>query len=299
MALEFALRPRFDLKRPARRRRPAWLRLHPLVVPIGAYWLVASGLTYAFIHSASAEVPGHVEPESVSGDWSNGDAPPSEPPMETPLVAAAPAPEIAQPPSFSPPEPEPPTEPLPDEAPPEPVLATVPGVVAAPEPPPSRPPPRAVSDDLGALTQSFEPRAEVASAPRPEREEALEREAVEPAPSPGDAPRAGSLPSCESAAATANQTIEVGSARGTPDLTRDAFASVLEHGAYLIPCALPPRTSVDICAAVQNGNVVGVTVTTEPRDARINACVRRAVTALRFPRSSGLDVTRTRFDRER
>ncbi len=52
-------------------------------------------------------------------------------------------------------------------------------------------------------------------------------------------------------------------------------------------------------AAVQNGKVVGVTVTTEPRDARINACVRRAVTSLRFPRSPGLDVTRTRFDRER
>ncbi len=299
MALEFALRPRFDLKRPARRRRPAWLRLHPLVVPIGAYWLVASGLTYAFIHSASAEVAGDAEPESASGDWSNGDSLPSEPPIESPIVAVAPAPELAQPPSFSPPEPEPPTEPLPDEAPPEPALDAAPRVVAAPEPPPSRPPPRAVSDGLGALTQSFEPPAEVATVPRRDRQEALAREALEPAPSPRDEPRAGSLPSCESAAATANQIIEVGSARGAPDLTRDAFASMLEHGGYLIPCALPPRTSVDICAAVQNGKVVGVTVTTEPRDARINACVRRAVTSLRFPRSPGLDVTRTRFDRER
>jgi hypothetical protein len=303
MALEFALRPRFDVKRPARRRRPSWLRLHPLVVPIGTYWLVASGLTYAFIHSASVEVAGAAEPESGSSDWSNTDAPPSEPPMQSPIVAAAPPPEIAQQPSFSPPEPEPLIEPLPVESPPERPRDAAPRFIAAAEPPPGRPPPRALPDDLSALTQSFDASAAVATTARREREDALAREelerAVEPAPSPREEPRAGSLPSCESAAATANQIIEVGSARGAPDLTRDAFAGVLEHGAYLIPCAIPPRSSVEICAAVQNGKVVGVTVTTEPRDARINACVRHAVTALRFPRSPGLDVTRTRFDRER
>jgi hypothetical protein len=45
--------------------------------------------------------------------------------------------------------------------------------------------------------------------------------------------------------------------------------------------------------------VIGVTVTSEPRDPAINACVRRAVTTLRFPRSSQVDITRTRFDRVR
>jgi hypothetical protein len=105
-----------------------------------------------------------------------------------------------------------------------------------------------------------------------------------------------SLPSCESAAAAGNQTVDLRSARGAPDLTRDAFAGVLENGAYLNRCAIPPRTALEICAAVQDGKVVGVSVTTEPRNEAINGCVRRAVAGLRFPRSSQLDVTRTRFE---
>ena len=131
---------------------------------------------------------------------------------------------------------------------------------------------------------------------------------------PGPAPRAvaavaargapkdepvSSLPSCESAAASANQSIDLGAGRGAPDLTRDAFASVLDHGAYLDGCAIPARTSLQICAAVQNGRVVGVSVTAEPRDAGISACVRRAVGALRFPQNARLDVTRTRFEASR
>ena len=119
---------------------------------------------------------------------------------------------------------------------------------------------------------------------------------VEPEQNPRSEAQARSLPSCESAAATANQTIDLGSARGAPDLTRDAFASVLEHGAYLTRCAIPSRTAVELCAVVRDGTVVGVTVTTEPPDTAVNACVRRAVTTLRFPRSSQLDITRTRFE---
>ena len=104
------------------------------------------------------------------------------------------------------------------------------------------------------------------------------------------------LQSCESAALSANQNIDLGRGRGAPDLTRDAFAAVLENGAYLSPCAIPAHTALDVCAAVQDGKVVGVTVTTEPRDAAISACVRRAVAGLRFPRNAQLDVTRTRFE---
>jgi hypothetical protein len=90
--------------------------------------------------------------------------------------------------------------------------------------------------------------------------------------------------------------VDLGAARGAPDLTRDAFAAVLEDGTYLNHCALPARTAIAICAAVQDGKVVGLSVTSEPRSPTINACVRRAVTALRFPRSPRLDVTRTRFE---
>jgi hypothetical protein len=108
-----------------------------------------------------------------------------------------------------------------------------------------------------------------------------------------------SLPSCESAAAAANETLDLRAAQGAPDLTREALASVLEHGAYLGSCALPAHTTLDICAAVRDGRVVGVTATTEPRSPTVNACVRRAVAALSFPRSARLDITRTRFQAAR
>ncbi|HEV8547980.1 MAG TPA: hypothetical protein VGQ57_03110, partial [Polyangiaceae bacterium] len=102
--------------------------------------------------------------------------------------------------------------------------------------------------------------------------------------------------SCEAAAATANETLDLGGASRAPDLPREVFAAVLNHGAYLARCAVPARTALQICAAVQNGKVVGVSVSSEPHSAAIDACVRRGVAGLRFPSSPHVDVTRTRFD---
>jgi hypothetical protein len=297
MPLEFALRPRFDLKRPAPRRRLSWPRLHPLVLPIGAYWFAAAGLTYSLIRSTSVNEADAAERDVASDDSSWTNAPASEPPIQSPISASTSRASITQGPLERQPEPEPaPLAEPPRDEPPRPDLDSVSRTVAEiPKPVRRQAPPRVADDEPAAPTRTFEsePFEEPAE---PRRELASDSE---PEPSPKAAPQTGSLPSCESAAATANQTIDVGSARGAPDLTRDAFAGVLEHGAYLTPCSIPPRVSLEICAAVQNGNVVGVTVTSEPRDPAINACVRRAVSALRFPRNSQLDVTRTRFERVR
>jgi len=302
MPLEFALRPRFDLKRPAPRRRLAWLRLHPLVLPIGAYWLAAAGLTYALVRSASVNVADAAEPP-VEPDAAPV-APPSwsEPPVgpSDPIAALPPAADSDPHPVERAPEPEPEPAPLSEDWQDEPIARTDFEPPARLTPEPRKPPshsvlPRSVEDEPlpqrwavepEPVEEPEEPRRELASAlpPKPDRS----REAP-----------TGPMPSCEAAAAAANQIIEVGSTRGAPDLTRGAFAGVLEHGAYLAPCSIPPRTALEICAAVQNGNVVGVTVTTEPRDSAIDACVRRAVTKLRFPRSPQVDVTRTRFERVR
>jgi hypothetical protein len=298
MPLEFALRPRFDLKRPAPRRRLSWPRLHPLVLPIGAYWFAAAGLTYSLIRSASVNEADAAERDVVSDDSSRTAAPASEPPIQSPISASTSQANITQGPSQRQPdaEPAPQTEPARDEPPPRPDLDSVSRTIAEnPKPLRRQAPPLVADDEPAAPTRTFE--SEHFEEPAVPRRE-LARHS-EPEPSPKTAPQTGSLPSCESAVATANQTIDVGAARGAPDLTRDAFAGVLEHGAYLTPCSIPPRVALEICAAVQNGNVVGVTVTSEPRDPAINACVRRAVSALRFPRNSELDVTRTRFERVR
>lgn len=173
----------------------------------------------------------------------------------------------------------------------------------------SAPPPSAASETRASTrsvaSETTAPERSVASearaTERPVRTDPVEerehpKEVVETRPpSRGEAPTT-SLPSCESAAAAAEQTVDFRSARRAPDLTRDAFAAVLENGAYLSHCAIPERMALEVCAAVQDGRVVGVSVTTTPRDPAIGACVRRAVAALRFPRSSQLDVTRTRFE---
>ena len=80
-----------------------------------------------------------------------------------------------------------------------------------------RPPARAAADDLDALTRTFEPEPREEALPQREPERNLE-----PAPSPKPESQTGSLPSCEGAAATADQTIDVGSSRRAPDLTRGA-----------------------------------------------------------------------------
>jgi hypothetical protein len=53
--------------------------------------------------------------------------------------------------------------------------------------------------------------------------------------------------------------------------------------------------SVNVCAAVQNGRAVGVTVTTNPASPGIASCVAGQVRALPFPSHPRLDVARTTF----
>jgi len=105
--------------------------------------------------------------------------------------------------------------------------------------------------------------------------------------------------SCEAAIASMNDEVDMRAAPGAPDVTRGAYANLLERGGYLMPCGVPDGMALDVCAAVRDGHTVGITVVTRPADARVRACVRNAVAALPFPKSPRLDVTRTRFDAAR
>lgn len=265
MPLEFALRKRIDLDRPPPRREGRWLRVPPLALPIAAYWLALVGAFCAL--RASAASPASLEPEGAPRDEE-----PALPALATfPDVAevegereaTAPQAPISLPQSvpLNPPAPR-------DE--PEPVAHTV----AHGEPR------RSAHDEPNQVARGL-----AHDEPKPARES-------EPAPA---APATSAIPSCEAAAASAHETIDFGAARGAPDLTRDAFAAVLENGAYLRACAIPTNVSIEICAAVRGGNVVGVSVASEPHRPAVTACVRNAVSRLRFPQSPRLDITRTRF----
>jgi hypothetical protein len=56
---------------------------------------------------------------------------------------------------------------------------------------------------------------------------------------------------------------------------------------------------VRICAAVQDGRAVGVTVSTDPPSGAMNRCVAGAVRGLGFPSHPRMDVTTTTFAAER
>jgi hypothetical protein len=117
----------------------------------------------------------------------------------------------------------------------------------------------------------------------------------------GAAPGGGSYPvlggggSCEAAVAKYSEEYKMGGNNGPPDLTAGAYGAVLNKGTYLNSCGVPPSMGVNICAAVQNGRAVGVTVTTDPPSPGIASCVAAQVRGMGFPAHPRLDVTRTTF----
>jgi hypothetical protein len=52
---------------------------------------------------------------------------------------------------------------------------------------------------------------------------------------------------------------------------------------------------ITVCAAIQNGRAVGVTVSTRPSDPKVAGCIAGAIRGLSFPSHPRLDVTTTTF----
>jgi len=112
---------------------------------------------------------------------------------------------------------------------------------------------------------------------------------------PGGVPILGGGMSCEAAQNAYVEEMNVGGPRGQADITAGQYGSVLNRGSYFAHCGVPDSTGLSICAAVQNGRAVGVTITARPRNPGIERCVAAAVRGLSFPSHPKLDVTRTNF----
>ncbi len=109
---------------------------------------------------------------------------------------------------------------------------------------------------------------------------------------PGNHPVLSGGMSCEGARA---KYIEDYDKSAPPDLSAGAYGNVLNKGTYLNSCGVPNSMTVNICAAVQNGRAVGVTVTTNPSNRGVASCIAGAVRGLSFPSHPRLDVTNTTF----
>jgi hypothetical protein len=101
--------------------------------------------------------------------------------------------------------------------------------------------------------------------------------------------------SCEQARAKYIEEINVGGPRGQADLTAGQFGAILNNGSYVGACGTPSSMHVNVCAAVQNGRAVGVTVSTEPPNAGIANCITSRVRGMSFPSNPKLDIATTRF----
>jgi hypothetical protein len=99
--------------------------------------------------------------------------------------------------------------------------------------------------------------------------------------------------SCEAAQAAYVEEIKM-SGKGQADITRGQYASIMNNGAYLNRCGVPSNVAVSICAAVQNGRAVGVTVSTKPNHPS-RSCIARQVRGMSFPSHPKLDVVRVNF----
>jgi hypothetical protein len=109
----------------------------------------------------------------------------------------------------------------------------------------------------------------------------------------GSYPQISGGGSCE--AAIAKYTEDYSAQGVPPDLTAGAYQGVLGNGSYLNSCGVPNNMSVSVCAAVQNGHAVGVTVVTNPSNPSIAGCIRGQVAGLGFPSHPRMDVVRTTF----
>ena len=112
--------------------------------------------------------------------------------------------------------------------------------------------------------------------------------------SAGGIPTVSGGQSCEAAMDSYNEMKVMGE-QGQADITAGQYGRVLNGGGYFSHCGVPFKMTVNICAAVQNGRAVGVTVSTQPNDPKKEGCISSAVRGLNFPSHPKLDVTRTRF----
>jgi hypothetical protein len=316
VAVRLDIRPRLQLSAEPRLPARRGFRLPALAIPAAGYWVFMAALTYVFAHLGPHPLDAFASERAVANE-PLAEPPPAEepevrqpeitPPQASPAVAApAPVASVdterdADPATLAPTSPEPalrdtsrheaadrreastanvdrPTTALPADA----------TIGSFPEFSDSTPAPHRDRAADGPRIESLFERAEREREPAPVAS-ALPAPAGEPKPAAG-------VTSCEAAVARNNEQLDLGGPRGPVDITREAYASILQNGRYLAACSPPERTVIEICAAVKNGRAVGVTVSSNPPRATLDACVRSAVARLAFPSNERLDVTHTRFD---
>ena len=116
-------------------------------------------------------------------------------------------------------------------------------------------------------------------------------------------PRAGAVeshgdgPSCDEAiAAYESEHGPVGDEGALSPEDEEAMKDVLNRGSYLNSCEVASTASVDICAAIIEGGVVGVTVRVDPAFQNQVDCVASSIRRMEFPSHPQMTQARTSFE---
>jgi hypothetical protein len=112
---------------------------------------------------------------------------------------------------------------------------------------------------------------------------------------PGAQPHTGGGPSCEQVQHEYVRPTALGAPASTDTISVGQYAAVLSRGSYFAHCPVPDSLVISICAAVRNGQAIGVTVSTQPANPRAADCIAEAVVKLAFPSEPELDVIHTQF----
>jgi hypothetical protein len=111
-------------------------------------------------------------------------------------------------------------------------------------------------------------------------------------------PVTGDGASCETAVMDylVARGVDPRASESTADATENQHGAILNRGTYLSRCTVHDSDRVQICTAVRQGQVAGVTVCMEASDQEKAECVARGVRALQFPKHDPLDVIHTTFE---
>jgi len=114
------------------------------------------------------------------------------------------------------------------------------------------------------------------------------------APGAGGAGYSGGM-SYEAVLNSNNQEITMGGGSGAPDLTNAQLSGPLRNASFVPACGAPDDMKVMVRVAVKMGAPIGVTVTTNPPNNGVAACIDRSVRGLRWPANAKTDFVTTSY----
>lgn len=112
-------------------------------------------------------------------------------------------------------------------------------------------------------------------------------------PGPRSAISHGDGVSCDEA--MAQNEARMGQVEASPE-TEAAVKKLLNDGAYLNRCNVPSSSFVEICAAILDGEVLGVTVELDPGAQAQADCVAGEIRMMEVPESAALIRASTQFE---